>query len=307
MNRITTIIGTAAITAVASLAMMLPATAQTPVIPKNTGPWTGAVGVNTLPGWRQMNQVIGPSHTARVYYADGLPATWSDPTNFCSSLPSVLCVISYHTKEKTQAAMDTFIEGINPKRSAPVFISYFDEPEAHITSSQFISGYENQVDEVRAACAKAGNCAVVKVGMIAESFQYQVGERGYSCSYIPPAQYVDVYFADTYEPTLVGLRKDTGFQRWATCAKSEGSNVVLGLTEYGLGDCVTSGTFSEQARENQLAADATYLSVHYPHLYEWEYYWHTGPSAGGCKEYQFPAPSVTATEWKAIEQGTVTS
>jgi hypothetical protein len=319
MKKLTTILGTAVVSAVTMLATALPGAAQTQAqAPEQTqaqapaqtpAPWTGAVGVNTLAGWQQMNQQIGPSHTARVYYADGLPASWSDTTNFCSSLPDVLCVISYHTEEKTQAAMNAFVGGIKANRPAPVFLVYYDEPEAHISSSQFLSGYENQVDEIRAACAIAGNCGVVKVGMIASSYQYQAGERGYSCAYIPPAKYVDVYFADTYEPVLVGLQNDTGFQRWATCAKAEGSGVVLGLTEYGLGICVASGTFTEKARAEQLAADAAYLSAHYPHLYEWEYYWHQGASAGGCKEYQFPAgpTSPTATEWQAIEQGTVSS
>jgi hypothetical protein len=308
MNRMAKVLGAAVASAVTLLGMALPAVAQSRVT------WIGAVGVDSLQGWKQMNKDVGPSQTAREYYAGGLPSSWSDKTNFCKSLPSVICVISYHTEEKSQQAMNAFVKGISKDRAAPVFIVYWDEPEAHITSGKFINGYEKQVDEVRAACWKAHNCGVVKVGMIASTYQYQTPKmKGYGCSYIPPARYVDVYFADTYEPVLVGLGSDAGFQRWATCAKREGGSVVLGLTEYGLGVCVTKGKFTEQKRQTQLAADARYLSVHFPRLYMWEYYWHMGASAGGCKEFQFPAGSVppkelvTAKEWQAIEHGTVRS
>jgi hypothetical protein len=311
MNRMTRVLGAGVVSALTLLALALPATAQTHATASAHATWRGAIGVNSVTGWQQMNQQIGPSHTAREYFSGGLPSKYSN--TYCSGLhePSVICVISYHTEEKTQQAMDTFVQGIPKNRAAPVFIVYYDEPEPHITSGEFLSGYENQVGEIRAACAEAGNCGVVKVGMIAASYQYQTGMKGYNCSYIPPAKYVDVYFADTYEPVLVGLGKDTGFQRWATCAEREGSSVVLGLTEYGLGSCVPkgTGTWTEQKREHELAADASYLSARFPHLYMWEYYWHQGTSAGGCKEYQFPAgpTSPTANEWQAVEQGTVSS
>lgn len=56
-----------------------------------------------------------------------------------------------------------------------------------------------------------------------------------------------------------------------------------------------------------MAADAQYLSSAFPSLYIWEAYWRNDSSVGPCKDWQFPAGSVTATEWQAIEQGTASS
>ncbi|MGD0064311.1 MAG: hypothetical protein ABSB76_12820 [Streptosporangiaceae bacterium] len=55
-----------------------------------------------------------------------------------------------------------------------------------------------------------------------------------------------------------GPQNDPGFQRWKSC--TQGLGVDRGLTEYGLGTCVSSGTWTEQAPEQQLAADAAYLA-----------------------------------------------
>jgi hypothetical protein len=300
MNRITRGIGVAAAVAAVTLSMALPAGAQ------SRATWIGAIGTDSLQGWDQMNQAIGPSQYAREYYPDTLPATFSD--TYCSELePSVICVLSYHTEED-QTDISAFVDGIPADRAAPVFIIFYDEPEAHIaTGAEFVSEYENQVGEIRAACAQAepDNCGVVQVGMIASTYQYQPGEAGASCSYIPPASYVDEYFADAYDPVLDGLANDPGFQGWKSC--TQGLGVDRGLTEYGLGTCVSSGTWTEQAREEQLAADAQYLSTDFPHLYLWAWFWNDDSSVGPCKDWQFPASSVTATEWRGIEQGTVGS
>ena len=300
MNRITRVIGVSAVSVVAALSMALPAGAQSRAM------WIGGIGTDSLQGWNEMNQAIGPSQYAREYYPDTLPSTFSD--TYCSQLePSVICVISYHTEED-QADISAFVDGIPADRTAPVFIVFDDEPEAHIaTGAEFVSQYEDQVSEIRTACAQADpdNCSVVQVAMIASTYQYQPGEAGADCSYIPPASYVNKYFADAYEPVLDGLANDAGFQGWKSC--TQGLGVDRGLTEYGLGTCVSSGTWTEQAREAQLAADAQYLSADFPHLYVWAYYWKNDSSVGPCKDWQFPAGSVTATEWQAIEQGTVGS
>jgi hypothetical protein len=104
---------------------------------------------------------------------------------------------------------------------------------------------------------------------------------------------------------LDGLANDPGFLGWKRC--TQGLGVDRGLTEYGLGTCVASGTWTEQEREEQMAADVQYLSTAFPNLFILEYYWRDDSSVGPCKDWQFPADSVTATEWRAIEAGTVSS
>ncbi len=296
----TKVLGAVVVSAATLLGMALPAVAQ------SRATWIGGIGVDSLAGWQQVNQEIGPIQTAREYDPGSLPSTWTDSTNFCQSLPAILCVISYKTPDTN---VNAFVSSIPANRPAPVFVVFYAEPEAHNppfgSGQQFVDEYETQVDEIRAACAEAANCGVVKVAMIASTYNYQPGMPGADCSYIPPASYVDKYFADAYQPRLDGLQNDPGFQGWKSC--TQGTGVGRGLTEYGLGTCTNSGTWTEQAREQQLAADAQYLSSAFPSLYLWNYYWRDDSTVGPCRDWQFPAGSVTANEWQGIEQGTVGS
>lgn len=293
----TKVLGAAIVAAATLLGMALPTQAQ------SRATWIGGIGVDSLAGWQQVNQDIGPLQTARGYYSGALPSSWLDSTNFCHSLPSIMCVISYKTLDTN---VNEFVSSIPADRPAPVFIVYYVEPEAHFSSGQeFVGEYEGQVNEIRAACAAAHNCGVVHVAMIASTFNYQPGKPGADCSFIPPAGDVDKYFADAYEPGLGGLQDDSGFQGWKSC--TQGKGVGRGLTEYGVGTCLGTGTATDQQRADQIGADAQYLSSAFPSLFIWEYYDRDDSSVGPCRNWTLAPGSAAAMEWQAIEQGTVGS
>lgn len=271
--------------------------------------YIGAI-LKTASEWNAAYKTIGPLQSNKEFYDAGeaLPSSFTDSE--CAHLNhDPLCVIAYKTMNTN---LKSFVESIPPNRKSPVVLVYYQEVELaknNVPASTFLKDFEDQSVKIRQYAA-ARKLTDVKVAMDSTTYEYATPgsghSRGYSCSYIPPARYVDYYFGDVYQSTLTGLRGDAQFQRWVHCVSGHGK--PLGLGEYGLGVCVSSGTFHESDRAATLAADAAYLANALPGLVLWEYWWQPSPSGTPkCEQWKFPANSVTAAKWRAIEAGSVRS
>lgn len=282
-------------------ASLLPASAAQRVI------WIGGTDPGgTLQDWQAGNSAIGPWQTDNLYYPPGKPLPSSYGASICAQLPSnVVCDVTWKSADNSTNNLQAFVRSIPANRATPVIMTFYHEPEDNFSDpATFISEFESESTAIRSDCAAQGNCAAVQIAMTANTFQYSqsVNPDAYNCGYIPPPSYVDHYFADVYEPDLGGLKNNAAFQRWVAC--TNGLHHNRGIAEYGLGTCVSSGTWTEQEREQALAADAAYLASTFPGFQYWSYYWATG---SGCDNWRFPAGSATAKEWQAIETGTVPS
>jgi hypothetical protein len=271
--------------------------------------YIGAI-VGTASEWNAAYKTIGPLQSSKEFYDPGttLPPKFKDSE--CAQLShDPLCVIAYKTMNTN---LMSFVQSVPKTRKSPVVMVYYQEVELtknHVSASTFLKDFENQSAKIRQYAAAKG-LTDVKVAMESSTYQYDKpgsgNSRGYSCSYIPPARYVDYYLGDVYQPTLIGLQHDFEFQRWVHCVSGRGR--PLGIGEYGLGVCVSSGTFRESDRAATLAADAAYLARTQPGLILWEYWWDLLPkSTAKCDQWKFPVNSATGTQWRAIEAGTVSS
>jgi hypothetical protein len=271
--------------------------------------YIGAV-VGTASQWNAAYSTVGPLQSNKEFYYPGktLPPAFKDSE--CAQLKhDPLCVIAYRTMNTN---LQGFVQSVPPNRKSPVIMVYYQEVELaqnHVAAKTFLKDFENQAAKIRKYAAAKG-LTDVKVAMESTTYQYDKPgsghSRGYSCSYIPPAGDVDYYLGDVYQPTLIGLQHDFEFQRWVHCVSGRGK--PLGIGEYGLGVCVSSGTFKESDRAATLDADAAYLARTQPGLVLWEYWWdHLPKNTAKCDQWKFPVNSVTATQWRAIEAGTVSS
>jgi hypothetical protein len=271
--------------------------------------YIGAI-LPTASQWNAAYKTIGPLQSNKEFYdaSKALPGSFKDTE--CAQLDhDPLCVIAYKTMNTN---LRSFVQSIPPNRKSPVIMVYYQEVELaknQVSASTFLKDFEDQSAKIREYAA-AKKLTDVKVAMDSTTYEYDNPgsghSRGYSCSYIPPARYVDYYLGDVYQPTLIGLRGDAEFQRWVHCVSGHGK--PLGLGEYGLGVCVSSGTFHESDRAATLAADAAYLAKALPNLVLWEYWWqHLASDTSKCEQWKFAANSVTAAKWRAIEAGAVSS
>jgi hypothetical protein len=269
--------------------------------------------------WNDAYFQIGPLQSDKVFYGTGKPPVL--PTSFANSTCARLnyqpvCVIAYKTA--SESTVKSFVESMPAHRSSPVIMVYWQEPEVGnktpISAATFKTNFEERSQWVRQAAqqakAQGKDLSYVKVAMDSATSEYGPGGRGSGCAYFPPASDVDYYLADVYEHKLTGLQ-GTNLQAWSQCVAEKGHGQPQGIAEYGLGVCTaTGGPATEAEREQTLAGDAAYLAKNFPHLLLWEYWWSTvtgsphNPCAGHGK---FPANSVTATEWRKLEAGTVAS
>jgi hypothetical protein len=284
-------------------------TASSTASSKTRVQYIGAI-LNTAQKWNAAYTTIGPLQSNKEFYYPGKSLPTSFKNTECAQLKhDPLCVIAFKTMNTN---LKSFVQSIPATRKSPVVLVYYQEVELlqnHVPASTFLKDFENQSVKIRQYAA-AKKLTDVKVAMDASTYEYGTPasghSRGYSCAYIPPARYVDYYLGDVYQDTLIGLQNDAEFLRWVQCVNGRGR--PLGLGEYGLGVCVTHGTFHESDRAATLAADAAYLAKKLPTLVLWEYWWqHLPGDTSKCKQWQFPANSVTATKWRAIEAGSVSS
>lgn len=266
--------------------------------------WVGVHQTNNLAGWNAAQAAAGPGQIAREFFSGSLPATWSGA--WASQVPQTTLVnVSYKTMDTNVAA---FVASIPSTRTAPVWIIFHHEPEADYGTGggpAYVSQFESQSVQIRAACALAGNCNVVKVGMIAGSYQYgKAGREGYTCAYIPPASYVDGYFLDAYQQYLAGLGNELYWTRWHTCLGTVPAGVVTGISEYGLGTFNANGSAASEAqRITVMQGDAAYLAANYPDLYEWMYWNYDDPTPG----MQWSMTPGLVQTWQSIEAGSISS
>jgi hypothetical protein len=299
------------ILALATLALALFPITSSPATDSRAADLIGAAAAQTITGWDNANSEIRPLDTQRIFYSGALPASYAG--SYCAKLPAgVTCIISYKT-ETTNVA--SYVESV-PSTANMIFI-FHHEPENDIfagsgaNGQNFVTDFESQSSLIRAS---AGGAANIKVAVAAEAWQYQPGtkwDNGADCSYIPPAQYVDYYLADIYEPDpdgqdLANSPVSTQWNTWLDCvtaANSASSHppAALGIAEYGLGTLA-----GDTVREQTLAADDAYLKATFTSFALWEYWWENNSTDGGCTasncDWQF-TDAPTTQEWQAIETG----
>jgi hypothetical protein len=253
--------------------------------------WTGARGglTNALSSWNAANTAIGPLRTDRVFYQT-LPSNyWADRD--CSGLPAkVMCIVSYKTPTTNVAA---YVKSIPSGR--PVIMVFYHEPEGggFSTGSAFVTAFEAQSNLIRAAAGRS-NIQVAMVAGTSRQYANRSG-RGWDCSYIPSARYVNHYFADIYDPTGDLLENDPGFTRWRYC--TAGRHRSRGITEWGIGPtrCITSGL----TRAEVMARDEQWLLGPFPLMYLLEYWWVDNSATGGaCADWKFSSPAEVSA-WKS--------
>ncbi len=256
--------------------------------------WTGARGgpTNALSSWKAANTAIGPLHTDRVFYRTLPSSYWAD--RYCSGLPAqVMCIVSYKTPTVNVAA---YVKSVPTGR--PVIMVFHHEPEDgdFPSGSAFVAAFEAQSNLIRAAAAGRSDIQVAMVAGTSRQYANPSG-HGWDCSYIPPARYVDHYFADIYDPTGVMLENDPGFTRWQYC--TAGRHRSRGITEWGIGPtkCMTSGL----TRAHVMARDEQWLRERFPHMYLLEYWWvDDSATEGTCADWKFTSPAEISA-WKSAE------
>jgi hypothetical protein len=254
----------------------------------------GARAVN----WTSANKEIGPLREQRIYYTGALPSKWKGSA--CNVLPyGVWCIISYDTPTTN---VTSYVSAISKTRNVVLIFGHEPEhPGVWKSPAAFVSAFEGQSTLIRKAEGKRTN---VRVAMASMTYQYGgkgYGSNGLGCAFIPPAKYVDYYYADNYEvsPTGKGLATDPKWLNWLNCVKNKGRR--LGLAEYGLGTCSTSAQ-----RVATLKADAAYLGTKLPAITGfrtqlWSYFWSSAQTGTkGCNDPQFTDSSMI-NAWRSIE------
>jgi len=251
--------------------------------------------------WKKAYAAIGPLQTDKEFNTKtgtALPPSFRQSE--CASLPhNPVCIVNYKVPNTN---LKSYVQSVPPGRNLVILV-YHDEPElgqSGLSATQFKDQFENQARKIM-SYAKEKGLKNVKVAMDSATSGYKPGAKGYNCSFIPPAKYVDYYLADVYEHTLTGLASLAIFQRWNHCTAGKG--VPRGLAEYGLDRCDGA---TEAQRATTLGDDAAYLARKFPKLVLWNY-WYADSHPGACHDPMFPARSATGTEWRKIEAGTVAS
>lgn len=253
--------------------------------PRRVAQYIGAYASN----WGYADRLIGPLQADKIFYPpwEPLPARW--PSNSYGLAKGALAIIAY--KVPTTHVV-SFVKSI--PRNRPVTMVFWQEPEAHLSASQFLSEFEQQSRLIQSA-----HRPNVEIADDAAIYRYQSQfPQSYNCQYVPPSRFVNYYYGDAYELNDQTLRDLPQFQRWTYCTAHRGHR--RGLAEYGVGDCE-----GPAHRARTIAADAAYLKRNYPHLQVLSYWWSdTSPNAGtSCHtDWQFTSQPVIDT-WKAIESG----
>jgi hypothetical protein len=237
--------------------------------------------------WRNANRVLGPMRSDKIFYPpwEPLPQRW--PKTSYGLTRGALAIVAYKYPTKNVLS---FVRSI--PRTREVAMVFWQEPEAHVPASQFMSEFKAQSRLIRSA-----HRSNVAVAFDAGTYRYQPWDRSaYSCGYVPPRRYVDYYFGDVYETNDQSLQHLPYFQRWVHCTAHRGR--ARGLAEYGLGNCQGS-----VVRAKTILADTAYMSRSFPHLHVLSYWWSdTSPNSGtSCHtDWQF-TDRTTISAWRGIE------
>jgi Carbohydrate binding domain len=265
----------------------------------------------TAGAWLGTNRTIGALQSSKEFWneTEYLPNQWNEPSNSCYeielSVPNSAnwpsCIIAYKDQESVSQIAAFFA---NLPTAQMVIMVYYNEPEGNFPSgAQFVSEFEAQSNNIRAAASDAPNIFVAE-----DSLGYQYGSRssdsaGTGCGYIVNPAYTDFYLDDHYDQGANGMSLpdetsgptgDSDGQKWLNwlgCVQS--MNKPLGLAEYGL-DCTTNP--DQPVVTDEMSADDKYLGA-VPGATEptimWEYWYE-----GDCK-FGNSAGGITA--WKSFE------
>jgi hypothetical protein len=255
------------------------------VKPTRPAQFVGAYAAN----WRSANHILGPMRSDKIFYPpwEPLPQRW--PKNSYGLTRGTLAIVAYKYPTKNVLS---FVRSI--PRTREVAMVFWQEPEAHLTASRFMSEFKAQSRLIQSA-----HRSNVAVAFDAGTYRYQSWDSSaYNCGYVPPRRYVDYYFGDVYEANDQSLEHLPYFQRWVHCTAHRGR--ARGLAEYGLGNCQGSAF-----RARTILADTRYMRRHFPYLHVLSYWWSdTSPDAGtSChNDWQFTDPT-TISVWRSIESG----
>lgn len=271
----------------------------------------------TAGDWLIANNPIGPLQSNKEFWntTEFLPSQWNESSNDCyeieQSIPDPAswpaCVIVYAAQESV-AQLGAFLADLPAAQM--VIMVYHNEPEGKYSSgSQFVSEFEAQSQNIRAAAGDAPNIFVAMNSTIREYGSGASDSAGTGCGYIVPAQYADFYLADHYDQgangkslpsETSGPAGDSSGQKWLNwlgCVQS--MNKPIGLTEYGL-DCTTNP--DQPVVTNEMEADNSYLAA-IPGATEptimWEYWYDAATGATGSCVFDNSAGGITA--WRSFE------
>lgn len=245
------------------------------------------VGAHAL-NWRGANSAIGPLRSNKVFYpaSEPLPSRW--PRDSYGMAPGALAIIAY--KVPTTHVL-SYVRSIPANR--PVTMVFWQEPEAHLTASRFLSMFERQSRLIQSA-----HRPNVKIAYDASIWRYRREYPvAYGCDYVPPSRFVNYYYGDAYEANDQTLAREPQFQRWLHCTAHRHHR--RGLAEYGLGGCQGAAY-----RARTIRSDAAYLNRNLPHLQVLSYWWdsrspHSGTSCHTDWQFRHAAE---ISVWRAIER-----
>jgi hypothetical protein len=266
----------------------------------------GAAEPGSVAGWQAGDAAIGPLQTQRVFYPGPLPRAYTG--SYCEQLERVngdglTCIVSYKDADLATNNVVSYVRSIPADVNA--WLVFHHEPEDDTFPGgggrEFVMDFERNVAAIRSA-AGCTDCHI-KVAMAANAYQYHSAGRyslGTGCSFIPPAQYVDAYFVDVYEPKPTGAPLERGpasieWDDWLHCVTAadeaaSGHRKPLGIAEYGLGTAAP-----DAIRARTIRADDTYLRS-FRHLALWEY-WDVGP------EWAVTGHPLAAAAWRSVAGG----
>ncbi|CAN5671237.1 hypothetical protein BH11MYX1_BH11MYX1_03470 [soil metagenome] len=169
---------------------------------------------------------LGPLTSTRAFQVT-LPPNQSERVSPSADIE----ITSYKTQHSSTLA--AFVKSMEPQD----MLAFYHEPEGPddwASGAAYVAAFEA---ECRAAHRARPD---VKFGMIAGGYQYHVGKRGYSGSYLP-TNCIDFYAFDTYRDgsretgsgSIEPLADVAEFQRWYSLVKDRGKPLLV--TEYGRG------------------------------------------------------------------------
>jgi hypothetical protein len=265
------------------------------------------------------NSTIGPLQADKMFYdpSQALPASYSAST--CASLPvNVTCVLSYKVQNTNVAS---FVGSIPPGRNT--IIVWWQEAERFAftgpgsNGQNFVADFEAQANLIRASVT-AANISNVFVAMDSSTYQYQAGSShnlggaGAGCTFIPPAQYVDFYLGDHYEPTASGgnmpsvagpasASPGAEWTGWLGCVAPQ--NKPIGIAEYGLNGDNSPNYGNDPTTAQAFAADNTYLESQPDGLpvMLWAYWWYNNDANWQFTPGGSPNGTQAVTQWQANE------
>jgi hypothetical protein len=294
----------------------------------------------TAADWYATDQNIGPLQSDKEFNG-ALPSSFSGSNcagdeaqlagNPRGSLAWPVCIIAYKDPVTSQAAMDSFLQGVPHQQE--IILVWHQEPEGDTFSNEpgcstsltgadaFKCETEQQAGYVHASSYDTPN---VFIAQDSAGFPYGNDPTVQDCSWITPpsatGQGVDLYLMDHYENTTVNGKdvnnstNATEWQDWLKCASAQ--NRPLGFGEYGLDNSpngpaslCTNNPSNAQNLPKALLADNSYLAklpmsadanlLTPAPFVVWDYWYSNYGGTAVCTVFdnQFNA----ITDWKSIE------